>query len=89
MSGSENTTNRVYVISKDFGWIPGKVLSTEGSKAKVEVRDYEEDIHIPACEVGEILNPSTSQKKRGIKNVGVKEFEVNLKDKTYAETRID
>ncbi len=85
MVGSENTTNRVYVASKEFGWLPAKILSNDGPKAKVEVRDYEEDVHIPACEVSEILNPSAAQKKRGIKTVPSKEVEINLKDKNYAD----
>ncbi len=84
MVGSENTTNRVYVASKEFGWLPAKILSTDGPNAKVEVKDYEEDIHIPACEVSDILNPSAAQKKRGIKTLGSKELEINLKDKNYA-----
>ena len=42
-SGSENTTNRVYVSSKEFGWLPAVIKSSSGKKAIVEVKDYEDD----------------------------------------------
>ncbi len=84
-SGSENTTNRVYIASKDFGWLPAKVISTSGTKATVEVKDYEEDIGIPACEVGFLTNPSAGQKKKGAKNIQSKEMEVDLSSAIYSD----
>lgn len=83
-TGSENTTNRVYVASEDFGWLPAKVISTSGKKATVEVKDYEEDTIIPACEVSFLVNPTAAQKKRGMKNVPSKEIEVDLSSAIYS-----
>lgn len=79
-SNSENTTNRVYILDKDFGWLPASVLSSSGKTVEVEVRDYEDDILIPACEVSSSLTPSIAQKRRGAKAVPVKRIKVNLKD---------
>jgi len=86
-SSSENTTNRVYVASESFGWLPAKVISTSGNKAIVQVKDYEEDTSIPACEVSVTLaiNPTAAQKKRGIKNISTKELEVDLSQSHYNE----
>jgi len=77
---SENTTNRVYILDNDFGWLPAKVISSIGKSAEVEVRDYEDDILIPACEVSSSLAPTTAQKRRGDKKVPIKRLKVNLKD---------
>lgn len=83
--GSENTTNRVYITSDDFGWVPAKLISTSGKKAKVEVKDYEDDTSIPACEVSCAINPTAAQKKRGVKNIPSKEVEVDLSSIVYNE----
>jgi len=83
-SGSENTTNRVYIASQEFGWLPAKIKSTSGTKAVVEIKDYEDDTTIPACEVSGSVNPTSAQKKRGVKNIPVKELEVDLTGKSYS-----
>jgi myosin-5 len=83
-SGSENTTNRVYIASKEFGWLPAKVISTSGKTAKVEVKDYEEDTIIPACEVSVLTNPSAAQKKKGIRNISTKEVDVDFSSVIYS-----
>ena len=82
MSGSENTTNRVYISSPEFGWLPAKVksTSTEDNKAIVEIKDYEDDTHIPACEVSSVLNPTKEQIKRGIKSITSSTLEIDLKE---------
>lgn len=77
---TENTSNRVYISSKEFGWVPAKVVSTDlaSKKAIVETKDYEEDVHIPACEVGSVASPTAAQMRRGNKTVPSKEVEVDL-----------
>ena len=82
-SGSENTTNRVYVASDDFGWVPARVISDKpaaAGKLKVQVRDYDEDLSIPACEVSSVAKPSEAQTRRGLRTIPMKELEVNLDD---------
>mmetsp|Transcript_21611 Transcript_21611/g.30276 ORF Transcript_21611/g.30276 Transcript_21611/m.30276 type:complete len:1250 (-) Transcript_21611:67-3816(-) len=54
-SGSENTTNRVYISSQEFGWVPAQIVSNEGKTVKVSIKDYEDDLQIPACEVSTSL----------------------------------
>lgn len=83
-SGSENTTNRVYVASEEFGWLPAKVKSLSGTKAVVEIKDYEDDTSIPACEVSHAADPTSAQKKRGVKNIPVKDLEIDLTSKCYS-----
>ena len=61
-------------MDSDFGWLSAKVLSSKGKTVEVEVRDYEDDIHIPACEVSSYLAPSTAQKRRSDKVVSVKGY---------------
>lgn len=79
-NNSENTSNRVYISSEEFGWIPAKVISTDSSSRKtiVETKDYEEDIHIPACEVSLVASPTAAQMRRGNKTVPAKQVEVDL-----------
>ena len=81
-SNTENTSNRVYISSEEYGWLPAKIISTDSStkKAIVEVKDYEDDILIPACEVSNGANPTAAQKRRGNKSVPSKQIEVDLKE---------
>jgi hypothetical protein len=37
------TSNNVYVMDKEFAWIPSRLISQEGDKAKVEVPTYENE----------------------------------------------
>eukprot|EP01083_Nonionella_stella_P057744 151466_1 len=78
---SENTSNRVYICSADYGWLPAKIISTDTAtnKAIVEVKDYEDDLSIPACEVKSISSPTAAQKRRGNKTVPSKQMEIDLK----------
>lgn len=81
-NNSEQTTNRVYISSEEFGWLPASVVpSTESTdKVKVEVHDYEEDTSIPYCEVSCGVSATSAQKRRGQKNVPSKTIEVSLKN---------
>jgi hypothetical protein len=81
-TNSENTSNRVYISSPEYGWLPAKIISTDSStqKATVEVKDYEDDLSIPACEVTSIANPTAAQKRRGNKSVPSKQMEIDLKE---------
>jgi len=74
----------VYIASQEFGWLPAKIKSTSGTKAVVEIKDYEDDTTIPACEVSISVHPTSAQKKRGITNIPVKELEIDLTDKNYS-----
>lgn len=67
-------------MDSDFGWLSAKVLKSTGETVEVEVRDYEDDVNIPACEVSSSLRPTSSQKRRGDKVVPVKKVTVQLKD---------
>jgi len=67
-------------LDSDFGWLSAKVLKSTGETVEVEVRDYEDDVNIPACEVSSSLRPTSSQKRRGDKVVPVKKVTVQLKD---------
>ena len=49
-------------------------------KIKVQIRDYDEDLSIPACEVSSAIKPSGAQTRRGQKTIPTKEMEVNLSD---------
>lgn len=81
-NNSEQTTNRVYIASTDFGWLPAVVIPSTGptDKVSVEVRDYEEDVSIPYCEVSCGINATNSQKRRGQRNVPSKTIEICLKN---------
>jgi myosin-5 len=78
---SENTTNRVYIASEEFGWLPAKVISTSGTCATVQVKDYEQDLQIPACEVSNIA--ATTLKRH--EKIAIKELKVDLSSKTYSD----
>ena len=80
-TNSENTSNRVYIYSEEYGWVPAKVISTDytANKAVVETKDYEDDVSIPACEVSLAASPTAAQKRRGNKTVPSKQVEVDLK----------
>mmetsp|Transcript_1780 Transcript_1780/g.3219 ORF Transcript_1780/g.3219 Transcript_1780/m.3219 type:complete len:1233 (+) Transcript_1780:517-4215(+) len=89
---SENTTNRVYIASDEFGWLPAKVISTNGTNATVQVKDYEQDLQIPACEVSHALGRSSSSSaspstltKRHEKIVATKELNVDVSSKAYSD----
>ena len=84
-TNASNTSNRVYISSKDYGWLPAKVISIDDAtnKTTVEVKDYEDDLLIPACEVGRISSPTAAQVRRGNRTVPSKQIEVDLKD--YSE----
>lgn len=82
-SNSENTSNRVYISSPDYGWLPAKVLSINATskKALVEVKDYEDDLYIPACEVSSAINPTAAQIRRsGNRSVPSKQIEIDLQE---------
>mmetsp|Transcript_4568 Transcript_4568/g.5947 ORF Transcript_4568/g.5947 Transcript_4568/m.5947 type:complete len:1238 (+) Transcript_4568:41-3754(+) len=81
-ANTENTSNRVYIASSEYGWLPAKIKSTDAStkKATVEVKDYEDDLSIPACEVSLVANPTAAQKRRGQKTVPSKQMEIDLKE---------
>ena len=81
-SNSENTSNRVYIACKDYGWLSAKIISNDpvSKKALVEVKDYEDDISIPACEVSFVANPTQAQVRRGNRTVPTKQLEINLKE---------
>jgi myosin-5 len=76
---SGNTSNRVYIASDEFGWLPAKVVSNSGTHAIVQVKDYEEDLQIPACEVAHGPGfSSTSPKHKRYENIPVKDIKVDL-----------
>lgn len=79
---SENTSNRVYISSEEYGWLPAKVISTDdvSKKAVVEVKDYEDDFSIPACEVSSSINPTAAQKRRGNKTVPSKRIDIDMNE---------
>ena len=81
MSESENTSNRVYVKSAEFGWLPAKIANTPADgpgKVKISIKKYVDDEQIPSCEV------TTSQKKRSKRDKKIQtiEIDINLDDYT-------
>jgi hypothetical protein len=79
--GSENTTNRVYIASPEFGWLPAKVISSSKatvevngkqtdipSQAQVEIYKYKDCTDIPFCEVSSVAGGNHVITTRG-KNV--------------------
>ena len=95
---SENTTNRVYIASKEFGWLPASIIQSDTSDTssssivKVSVKDYEDDTLIPACEVSASSSSSSSitaeQRKRGITNIPSKEVTIDLSSKLYQSLKL-
>ena len=84
---SANTTNRVYISSPDFGWLPAKVISTDGTsnQVKVSVKDYQDDTTIPACEVSTILAPPSPNRRRGARDKKMADIELDVDLGEYAD----
>jgi hypothetical protein len=40
---SVGTSNNAYVLSKEYAWIPARVISTSGDKAIVSIRKYKDE----------------------------------------------
>jgi len=85
LSELESTSNRVYIASSEFGWIPAKVLvAANGKKVKVSFKDYPDDESIPACEVSLAIGTSSQAPSHRIhrgskdKRIPLKEMEVDL-----------
>jgi myosin-5 len=73
---TENTSNRVYISSQEFGWLPAKVIGTSaGTKVKVSVQDYADDDAIPVCEVSGKLAAGGGIRR---KPASPKEIEVDM-----------
>lgn len=45
MSGA-STSNNVYIMDKAYGWIPARLVNTEGEKATVSVPTYADEASI-------------------------------------------
>ena len=44
--GGAATANEVYVLDKDFAWVPARLLESSGEKARVSIPQYAEEAKI-------------------------------------------
>jgi hypothetical protein len=44
--GGGATNNNVYIMHKEYAWVPARLLSIEGDKAKVSVPQYKDESSI-------------------------------------------
>jgi hypothetical protein len=51
MGGETKNHSYVYIMDKDYAWVPATLLSTEGGKATVEVPEYADEQSI-VCDGG-------------------------------------
>jgi len=86
----ENSSNRVYFPSEEYGWLPAKVIGPvagvgpenssnnnhKGSKVKVAVYEYTDDDAIPACEVTGASGGSANTRTK--KPLTIKHVEADL-----------